>query len=44
VVTIRKDAGTHFDPEVVSCFEEIFETIEAIRARYPDEASEQHAS
>jgi HD-GYP domain-containing protein (c-di-GMP phosphodiesterase class II)/phosphoribosyl 1,2-cyclic phosphodiesterase len=37
VAIIRKDAGTHFDPEVVSCFEEIFETIEAIRARYPDE-------
>lgn len=40
VMTIRGDAGTHFDPEIVACFEEIFETIEAIRARYPDEPSE----
>lgn len=35
--TLRRDAGTHFDPELVACFEEIFETVEAIRARYPDQ-------
>ena len=33
---LRQGAGTHFDPELVECFGEIFETIEAIRARYPD--------
>ncbi len=35
--TLRQSAGTHFDPEIVQCFEEIFDTIEAIRARYPDQ-------
>ncbi len=35
---MRKDAGTHFDPEIVSCLEEIMETIEAIREKYPDDA------
>jgi HD-GYP domain-containing protein (c-di-GMP phosphodiesterase class II) len=34
---LRQDAGTHFDPEIVDCFEEIHDTIEAIRARYPDD-------
>ncbi len=37
LAVLRKDAGTHFDPEIVSCFEDVWETIEAIRARYPDE-------
>lgn len=34
---LRQDAGSHFDPEIVACFEEVWETIEAIRARYSDE-------
>lgn len=34
---LRQDAGTHFDPEIVDCFMEIHETIEAIQARYPDD-------
>ncbi len=37
---MKKDAGTHFDPEIVSCLEEIMETVQAIRERYPDEAEE----
>ncbi len=34
---MRKDAGIHFDPEIISCLEEIMETIDAIRKKYPDE-------
>lgn len=36
VDTITKDAGTHFDPELVDCFLQVLETIEAIRTKYPD--------
>jgi HD-GYP domain-containing protein (c-di-GMP phosphodiesterase class II) len=36
---IRKDAGTHFDPEIVTCFEDVHDVIEAIRHRYPDSES-----
>ena len=35
--TIRQDAGTHFDPEIVDCFVDVKDVIAAIRARYPDE-------
>lgn len=33
---IKNDADTHFDPEIVDCFLDVLETIEAIRAKYPD--------
>ena len=36
---LRKDAGSHFDPEIVECFEDVREVIEAIRQRYPDSDS-----
>lgn len=36
VAVLRQDAGTHFDPEIVECFLEVQDVIEAIRARYPD--------
>lgn len=34
-----KDAGSHFDPEVVDCFRDVHDIIEAIRSRYPDSDS-----
>lgn len=34
---LNKDAGSHFDPEVVDCFMDVRETINAIYKRYPDE-------
>lgn len=37
LAVLRQDAGSHFDPEIVACFEDVWETIEAIRARYPDD-------
>jgi HD-GYP domain-containing protein (c-di-GMP phosphodiesterase class II) len=33
---LQKDAGSHFDPEIVDCFKEVHDIIEAIRSRYPD--------
>ncbi len=39
--TITGEAGTRFDPEVVSAFLEIYEVISAIRARYPYDGDEQ---
>ncbi|GAB1409963.1 hypothetical protein MASR1M90_11170 [Desulfovibrionales bacterium] len=36
VEIIKNDADTHFDPEIVDCFLDVLETIEAIRAKYPD--------
>lgn len=36
VATLIKDAGAHFDPEIIACFLEVRETIDAIRQRYPD--------
>lgn len=33
---LREDAGTHFDPELVQCFEEITDTVQAIMERYSD--------
>lgn len=38
---IKKDAGSHFDPEIVECFLDVQETIEAISAKYPDEYPQQ---
>lgn len=35
--TMKHDAGTHFDPEIISCLEEVIETIQAIRKKYSDE-------
>ncbi len=35
--TMKQDAGTHFDPEIISCLEEVIETIQAIRKKYSDE-------
>ncbi len=35
--TMKRDAGTHFDPEIISCLEEVIETIQAIRKKYSDE-------
>ena len=37
VDTLRADAGTHFDPEMVDVFLEIRDIVEAVHARYPDE-------
>ena len=33
---LHKDAGTHFDPELVECFSEMLETVHLIYARFPD--------
>ncbi|WP_243544848.1 HD domain-containing phosphohydrolase [Pseudodesulfovibrio tunisiensis] len=33
---LEKDAGTHFDPELVEIFMEIFDVIKAIRAKYKE--------
>lgn len=33
---LHKDAGSHFDPELVQCFEEIQDTVQAIMQRYSD--------
>ena len=33
---LRKDAGTHFDPELVGRFSEIMDTVRLIYARFPD--------
>lgn len=35
---LNKDAGTHFDPELVRCFGEIQDTIAAIMDRYKEKA------
>ena len=34
--TIKHDRGTHFDPEVVDSFFEIYDQIKAVSQRYPD--------
>jgi response regulator RpfG family c-di-GMP phosphodiesterase len=36
VKTIQKDAGTHFDPEMVKAFVEILDTIRAIQEKYSE--------
>ncbi len=33
---LHKDAGTHFDPELVQCFSEMMETVRLIYDRFPD--------
>lgn len=33
---LKNDSGTHFDPEVVDSFLEVYEIISAVRKRYPD--------
>ena len=33
---LKKDAGSHFDPEIVSCMENIFDLLAKIYERYPD--------
>jgi HD-GYP domain-containing protein (c-di-GMP phosphodiesterase class II) len=33
---LEKDAGTHFDPEIVEIFLEIFDVIKAIRAKFKE--------
>lgn len=35
---LREEAGKHFDPELVQCFEEIMETVALIYKRFPDAA------
>ncbi len=35
--TIRKDAGTHFDPELVDVFFDIYDVINSIGKLYPDD-------
>jgi len=37
---LEKDAGTHFDPEVVEIFHEIFDVIKAIRDKYKETPKE----
>ncbi|QJB56095.1 HD domain-containing phosphohydrolase [Pseudodesulfovibrio sp. zrk46] len=34
---LESDAGTHFDPEIVEIFVEIFDVIKAIRAKYKEQ-------
>ncbi len=34
---LQKDAGTHFDPEIVEIFHEIFDVIKAIKNKYQEE-------
>ncbi|MDR1777646.1 MAG: HD domain-containing protein [Desulfovibrio sp.] len=34
---LRRDAGSHFDPDIVDCFIEIADIVEMIYNRYPDE-------
>lgn len=36
VEVLNKDAGSHFDPELVICFDEIMDTVQAIINRYHD--------
>jgi HD-GYP domain-containing protein (c-di-GMP phosphodiesterase class II) len=36
LLTIKEDSGTHFDPEVVKSFFEVYDQIKAISQRYPD--------
>lgn len=36
LATIRQDSGSHFDPQVVEAFLEIYPVIKTIRQRYPD--------
>jgi len=38
LATIRRDSGSHFDPQVVDAFLEIYPVIKTIRQRYPDAA------
>ncbi len=38
LATIRHDSGSHFDPQVVDAFLEIYPVIKTIRQRYPDAA------
>ncbi len=33
---LQSDAGTHFDPEIVEIFVEIFDVIKAIRSKYKE--------
>ena len=35
---LEKDAGTHFDPEIVEIFIEIFDVIKAIRDKFKETA------
>jgi putative nucleotidyltransferase with HDIG domain len=34
--TLRKDSGTHFDPELIDVFFDIYDVIDSISKRYPD--------
>lgn len=34
---LHEQSGTHFDPEIVEAFDDVYEVIKAIRNRYPDE-------
>ena len=36
---LHKDAGSHFDPELVTCFSEIMDTVKLIYQRFPDETA-----
>lgn len=37
---LEEDAGTHFDPEIVEIFFEIFDVIKAIRSRYAEDSAQ----
>ena len=41
---LQKDAGSHFDPELVACMEEILEIVPKIYERYPDILEEKKES
>jgi response regulator RpfG family c-di-GMP phosphodiesterase len=38
---VKEESGSHFDPEVVESFLEIFDVIKLIRAKYTDALREE---
>jgi len=38
---LREEAGSHFDPELVECLEEIMDVVAKIYERFPDAEPEQ---
>ena len=38
MMLLREEAGSHFDPQLVDCLEEIMDVVTSIYARYPDVA------
>ena len=38
---LREEAGSHFDPQLVECLEEIMDVVAKIYERFPDAEPEQ---